>query len=118
MARNKMIVKQLNSIQNFGAMNILCTDKTGTLTQDRIILEKHLNLQGQDNEDVLQYGYLNSYYQTGLKNLLDLAVLEHAEIKKQMHLGQAYRKVDEIPFDFIRRRMSVVVEKAPDEHLL
>jgi len=112
MARNKVVVKRLNSIQNFGAMNVLCTDKTGTLTQDRIILEKHLSLEGEENEEVLQYGYLNSYYQTGLKNLLDSAVLEHAEIKKEMHIGQAFRKVDEIPFDFVRRRMSVVVEKS------
>lgn len=118
MARSKVVVKRLNSIQNFGAMNVLCTDKTGTLTQDRIILEKHLNLEGGDNDEVLQYGYLNSYYQTGLKNLLDSAVLEHVEIKKQMHIGQAFRKVDEIPFDFIRRRMSVVVEKSTEQHLL
>ncbi len=118
MSRSKVVVKRLNSIQNFGAMNILCTDKTGTLTQDRIILEKHLSLEGGENEEVLQYGYLNSYYQTGLKNLLDSAVLEHAEIKKQMHIGQAFRKIDEIPFDFIRRRMSVVVEKSPQQHLL
>ncbi len=118
MARSKVVVKRLNSIQNFGAMNVLCTDKTGTLTQDRIILEKHLSLEGEINEEVLQYGYLNSYYQTGLKNLMDIAVLEHAEIKQQIHIGQAYSKVDEIPFDFIRRRMSVVVEKSPQVHLL
>jgi P-type Mg2+ transporter len=117
MARSKVVVKRLNSIQNFGAMNVLCTDKTGTLTQDRIILEKHLSLEGGDNEEVLQYGYLNSYYQTGLKNLLDSAVLEHREIKKQINI-EAFRKVDEIPFDFIRRRMSVVVEKSPQQHLL
>ncbi len=118
MARSKVVVKRLNSIQNFGAMNVLCTDKTGTLTQDRIILEKHLNLEGGENEEVLQYGYLNSYYQTGLKNLLDSAVLEHVEIKKQMHIGQEFGKIDEIPFDFIRRRMSVVVEKSTQQHLL
>ena len=119
MSRSKVIVKRLNSIQNFGAMNILCTDKTGTLTQDRIILEKHLGLEGEDNDEVLQYGYLNSFYQTGLKNLLDLAVLEHTEIPQQLQLDKAaYRKVDEIPFDFIRRRMSVIVEKSPQQHLL
>ena len=118
MAQSKVIVKRLNSIQNFGAMNILCTDKTGTLTQDRIILEKHLGLTGEDNEEVLQYGFLNSHYQTGLKNLLDIAVLEHSEIKKELQLETAFRKIDEIPFDFTRRRMSVVVEKSPQEHLL
>jgi P-type Mg2+ transporter len=118
MARSKVVVKRLNSIQNFGAMNILCTDKTGTLTQDRIILEKHLNLEGEDNEEVLLYGYLNSYYQTGLKNLLDLAVLEHTEIKQQINLGPQFAKVDEIPFDFVRRRMSVVVQKSPEHQLL
>ena len=118
MAKSKVIVKRLNSIQNFGAMNILCTDKTGTLTQDKIILEKHLSLEGADNEDVLMYGYLNSYYQTGLKNLLDLAVLEHVELKKKVDIGPGYRKIDEIPFDFIRRRMSVVVEKSPQQALL
>ena len=118
MAKSKVIVKRLNSIQDFGAMNILCTDKTGTLTQDRIILEKHLSLEGEDNEQVLQYGYLNSYYQTGLKNLLDLAVLEHKDVHEELHLDKAYRKIDEIPFDFIRRRMSVIVEKTPQLDLL
>lgn len=118
MAQNKVIVKHLNSIQNFGAMNILCTDKTGTLTQDRIILEKHLNLNGEFNNEVLQYGFLNSYYQTSLKNLLDNAVLEHEEIKNELQLEKAFRKVDEIPFDFTRRRMSVVVEKGPGVDLL
>lgn len=118
MAQNKVIVKHLNSIQNFGAMNILCTDKTGTLTQDRIILEKHLSINGEVDIEVLKYGYLNSYYQTGLKNLLDIAVLEQGEINEEMHLETAFRKIDEIPFDFIRRRMSVVVEKSPHEHLL
>ena len=118
MSRSKVIVKQLNSIQNFGAMDILCTDKTGTLTQDRIILEKHLNLAGDDDMNVLKYGYLNSHYQTGLKNLLDVAVLENVQLKEELHLDKAFRKIDEIPFDFIRRRMSVVVESAPGKHLL
>jgi len=118
MARSKVIVKRLNSIQNFGAMNILCTDKTGTLTQDRIILEKHLNLEGGEDAGVLQYGYLNSYYQTGLKNLMDLAVLESSEIQEDYRLGKIFRKIDEIPFDFIRRRMSVVVQQSPQVHLL
>jgi P-type Mg2+ transporter len=118
MAQSKVIVKRLNSIQNFGAMNILCTDKTGTLTQDRIILEKHLSLNGKVDIEVLQFGFLNSYYQTGLKNLLDLAVLEHKEIKQELQLEKTFRKVDEIPFDFMRRRMSVVLEKSPQVHLL
>lgn len=82
MSQNKVIVKRLNAIQNFGAMDILCTDKTGTLTQDCVILEKHLDVEGKENEKVLFYGYLNSFYQTGLKNLLDLAVLKHSEIEK------------------------------------
>lgn len=118
MAQSKVIVKHLNSIQNFGAMDVLCTDKTGTLTQDHIILEKHLSLQGEDDTEVLQYGYLNSYYQTGLKNLLDLAVLEHTEIKEKMDVDRAFPKVDEIPYDFVRRRMSIVVQKNPQQHLL
>src|SRR6185437_14155809 len=79
MSRRKVIVKRLNAIQNFGAMDVLCTDKTGTLTQDRVILQKALDLLGQQSHEVLEYAYLNSYYQSGLKNLLDVAVLRHAE---------------------------------------
>ncbi len=111
MAQSKVVVKQLNAIQNFGAMDVLCTDKTGTLTQDKIILERHLDAKGEENAEVLLYGYLNSFYQTGLKNLLDLAVLEHQEIKDRLSSESPYIKVDEIPFDFSRRRMSVVVRK-------
>ena len=118
MSRQKVIVKRLNSIQNFGAMDVLCTDKTGTLTQDRIILEQHLDCRFQENEQVLRYAYLNSYYQTGLKNLLDRAVLEHVEVVHQLRIPQAYQKVDEIPFDFVRRRMSVVVRDFRGEHVL
>jgi Mg2+-importing ATPase len=118
MSRHKVIVKRLNAIQNFGAMDVLCTDKTGTLTQDRIILEQHLDFRFQENEQVLRYAYLNSYYQTGLKNLLDRAVLEHVELVHQLRIPQAYQKVDEIPFDFVRRRMSVVVSDFRKEHLL
>jgi Mg2+-importing ATPase len=117
MSRKKVIVKRLNSIQNFGAMDVLCTDKTGTLTQDRIILEKHVDIYGQENEDVLEYAYLNSFHQSGLKNLLDVAVLEYAGLNDQLRAGANYRKVDEIPFDFQRRRMSVVVE-GKGRHLL
>lgn len=118
MSKSKVVVKRLNAIQNFGAMDILCTDKTGTLTQDKIILEKYLNVDNEEDSKVLQYGYLNSYYQTGLKNLLDLAVLQHFEVHTQLNLDKEYRKVDEIPFDFERRRMSVVVENESNEHIL
>lgn len=110
MSRKKVIVKRLNSIQNFGAMDVLCTDKTGTLTQDKIILEKHVDILGQESEDVLEYAYLNSFYQSGLKNLLDVAVLEYAGMTDRIRAGAIWQKVDEIPFDFQRRRMSVVVE--------
>lgn len=118
MSKSKVIVKRLNSIQNFGAMDVLCTDKTGTLTQDKIILDKYMNLDGDENAEVLNYSYLNSYYQTGLKNLLDIAVLEHKDVAKTLHLEKEYKKVDEIPFDFSRRRMSVIVEKNPEMNLL
>src|ERR1039457_6494895 len=110
MARKKVIVKRLNSIQNFGAMDVLCTDKTGTLTQGKIVLEKHLDVHGDPSEKVLQYGYLNSYHHTGLKNLLDEAILAHEELEERLKAKEQYRKIDEIPFDFVRRRMSVVVE--------
>jgi Mg2+-importing ATPase len=118
MSRKKVIVKRLNSIQNFGAMDVLCTDKTGTITQGKIILEKHLDVRGNDSEKVLHYGYLNSYFQTGLKNLLDIAVLDHAHLEKELNLGVSFRKIDEIPFDFVRRRMSVVVENDANQHIL
>ena len=117
MSRKKVIVKRLNSIQNFGAMDVLCTDKTGTLTQDKIILEKHVDIYGHENEDVLDYAYLNSFHQSGLKNLLDVAVLEYAGLNDRLRVGANYRKVDEIPFDFQRRRMSVAVE-GKGRHLL
>ncbi|MGX6961439.1 magnesium-translocating P-type ATPase [Vagococcus xieshaowenii] len=109
MAKEGTIIKNLNAIQNFGAIDILCTDKTGTLTQDKIILEYHLDCNGQEDDRVLRHAYLNSYYQTGLKNLLDVAIIEGA--KEQLDLTSFnYTKVDEIPFDFERRRMSVVME--------
>jgi Mg2+-importing ATPase len=110
MARKKVIVKRLNAIQNFGAMDVLCTDKTGTLTQGKIVLEKYLDVNGDANEKVLHYGYLNSYHHTGLKNLLDQAVLDHEELEERLKAKERYKKIDEIPFDFERRRMSVVVE--------
>ena len=120
MSRKKVIVKRLNSIQNFGAMDILCTDKTGTLTQDKVIMKRHVDLQGEDSDEVLRYAYLNSYYQSGLKNLLDFAVLEHVDVQKDLHIDEhAYAKIDEIPFDFVRRRMSVVVSKTEtQQHIL
>ena len=110
MARRKVIVKRLNSIQNFGAMDVLCTDKTGTLTQGKIVLEKHLDANGDPSEKVLHFGYLNSFHHTGLKNLLDEAILDHEELEQRLKAKEKYRKIDEIPFDFVRRRMSVVVE--------
>lgn len=110
LARKQVIVKRLNSIQNFGAMDVLCTDKTGTLTQGKIILEKHLDVYGEPSEKVLHFGYLNSFHHTGLKNLLDKAILDHKELKEHLKADEKYRKIDEIPFDFVRRRMSVIVE--------
>ena len=109
LARQQVVVKRLDAIQNFGAMDLLCTDKTGTLTQDRIALARHADVLGRPSEQVLEFAYLNSHYQTGLKNLLDRAVLEHVELATELKLAQDYRKIDEIPFDFERRRMSVVV---------
>ena len=110
MAHQKTVVKHLNSIQNFGAMDVLCTDKTGTLTRDEIVIERHLNVKGEEDLSVLQYAYLNSYFQTGLKNLIDLAVIDKAAEKSITYLDNEYQKVDEIPFDFTRRRMSVVLK--------
>ena len=118
LSRQKVIVKRLDAIQNFGAMDVLCTDKTGTLTQDKIFLAHHTDVWGEDSDDVLENAYLNSYYQTGLKNLLDVAVLEHVEVHKELNPAINYRKVDEIPFDFQRRRMSVVVAENEAHHLL
>ncbi len=118
MSKKKVIVKHLNSVQNFGSMDILCTDKTGTITEGRVILEKYLNVSGQEDQNVLNYAFLNSYFQTGLTNLMDAAILKHKEIKKELSLEKNYTKIDEIPFDFARRRMSVVVENEKQEHLL
>jgi Mg2+-importing ATPase len=118
MAREKVIVKRLNAIQNFGAMNILCADKTGTLTQDRIILKRHLDIRGEESARVLQCTYLNSHFQSGLKNLLDVAVLQHVEMHKVLGIDKAFAKVDEIPFDFARRRLSVVVSDPDGKHVL
>jgi P-type Mg2+ transporter len=118
MSRNKVIVKRLNAIQNFGAADVLCTDKTGTLTQGKIVLEKHLDVHGQESERVLQYGYMNSYFQTGLKNLMDVAILDYGRVGEDLKVKTDYHKIDEIPFDFQRRRMSVIVEDNQKQHLL
>jgi Mg2+-importing ATPase len=118
LSRKKVIVKRLDAIQNFGAMNVLCTDKTGTLTQDKIALARHTDVFGHESDLVLEFAYLNSFYQTGLKNLLDRTVLEHVEVQKELQLAENYKKIDEIPFDFQRRRMSVVVSERDDHHEL
>ena len=115
MSKKQTIVKNLNSIQNFGAIDILCTDKTGTLTQDQVVLEYHLNVNGEDDNRVLRHAYLNSYFQTGYKNLMDLAIIRkteeaEAEDPRLVDLSEHYRKVDEIPFDFTRRRLTTVVQ--------
>ena len=115
MGSKKTIVKNLNSIQNFGAIDILCTDKTGTLTQDQVVLEYHMNLNGEDDARVLRHAYLNSYFQTGYKNLMDLAIIHRTEEEEAadsslVDLSEHYTKVDEIPFDFTRRRLTTVVQ--------
>lgn len=118
LSRQKVVVKRLDAIQNFGAMDVLCTDKTGTLTQDKVALARHVDVFGNPSDEVLHLAFLNSHYQTGLKNLLDRAVLEHVGLETELKLEQDYRKVDEIPFDFVRRRMSVVVCERDDHHEL
>lgn len=115
MSKKKVIIKKLNSIQNLGSVDILCTDKTGTLTQNKVVLEKHIDLMGNENDRVLKHAFLNSFYQTGLKNLMDIAIIEKTnELKDNSKalfgLDRIYTKIDEIPFDFERRRMSVVVQ--------
>jgi Mg2+-importing ATPase len=113
MSKKKVIVKHLHAIQNFGAMDVLCTDKTGTLTQDHVVLERYVDVTNRTSEDVLRYAYMNSFYQTGLRNLLDRAILTHTDLDVERNC----RKVDEIPFDFKRRRMSVVIDYE-DRHVL
>lgn len=111
MSKKKVIVKNLSSIQNLGAIDILCTDKTGTITEDKIVLDEYLDIYGNEDLEVLKYAYLNSYYQTGLKNLLDLAIINRANKHDLNNELNIYKKVDEIPFDFERRRMSVVLKE-------
>lgn len=110
MSKEKTIVKRLSSIQTFGEMNILCTDKTGTLTEDEIVLEKYMDTNGNENKRVLKHAFLNSYFQTGLKNLIDIAIILRAEKENMNILKETYIREDEIPFDFSRRRMSVVLK--------
>jgi Mg2+-importing ATPase len=118
MSRHKTIVKRLHAIQNFGAMDVLCTDKTGTLTEDKIVLIRHVDWHGSDSQRVLEHAYLNSLFQTGLKNLLDRAVIERAEQSGLRELAKTWWKVDELPFDFVRRRMSVVLEQSKRNKVL
>ncbi len=118
MSRKKVIVKKLNAIQNFGAMDILCTDKTGTLTEGRIVLEQYLNPEGDTDQKVLDYAYLNSYHHTGLKNLMDEAILDHEELAAALQIRESFHKIDEIPFDFVRKRMSVVLENKEGKNIL
>ncbi|WP_127958340.1 magnesium-translocating P-type ATPase [Serratia microhaemolytica] len=118
MARRKVVVKRLNAIQNFGAMDVLCTDKTGTLTQDRIILEHHLDVNGSSDNRVLHLAWLNSFHQSGMKNLMDHAVIRFGRGKPGIDALGRYSKVDELPFDFVRRRLSIVVQDEQHQQIL
>lgn len=118
LSKKKVIVKKLNAIQNFGAMDVLCTDKTGTITCGKVVLQRHLNIYGEESDRVLKYGYINSFYQTGLKNLMDVAILEQKDDGEDFDIADKYEKIDEIPFDFIRKRMSVVVKNKRMEDVL
>lgn len=111
MSRHKVVVKRLNAIQNLGAMDVLCTDKTGTLTEDRIVLDRYLDVRGGEDSEVLEYAYLNSHFQTGLRNLLDQAVIDRVLEAEEVVVDARFTMVDEIPFDFARRRMSVVLAR-------
>ena len=118
MSQKKTIVKALDSIQSFGAMNILCTDKTGTLTEDRIVLEKYLDIKGNEDTRILKHAFLNSYFQTGLKGNIDEAVINRALENKMEDYIEKYKKIDEIPFDFSRRRLSVIVTDGKKNQLI
>jgi len=117
MSHKKVIVKRLNSIQNFGGMDVLCTDKTGTLTEDRVVLMRHCNVAGRESDEVLLDGYLISYFQTGLKNLLDRAILDSVDFHRKA-VVEKYKKLDELPFDFTRRMMSVLVQEPEGKAVL
>lgn len=123
MAKRKVVVKRLNAIQNLGAMDVLCTDKTGTLTEDRIVLDRYLDVNGREDGEVLEYAYLNSHFQTGLRNLMDQAVIDRVLEAEEVVVDARFTMIDEIPFDFARRRMSVVLGRndvtgPPTEHVL
>ncbi|WGZ53387.1 magnesium-translocating P-type ATPase [Providencia alcalifaciens] len=118
MSKHKVIVKRLNAIQNFGAMDVLCTDKTGTLTQDRIILEHYLDSNGQKDSRILQLAWLNSFHQSGAKNMMDQAIIRRGRGNDKVEQLKAYQKIDELPFDFIRRKLSVTVKTPEGEALL
>ncbi|WP_328968060.1 magnesium-translocating P-type ATPase [Streptomyces sp. NBC_00239] len=111
MSKHKVVVKRLNAIQNLGAMDVLCTDKTGTLTEDRIVLDRYLDVHGNEDDEVLEYGYLNAHFQTGLRNLMDQAVIDRVSEAEEVVVDARFSMVDEIPFDFARRRMSVVLAR-------
>lgn len=118
MSKKKTIVKKLDAIQNFGAMNILCTDKTGTLTEDRIVLEKYLDINGHEEPRILKHAFLNAYFQTGLKGNIDEAIIKRALENGMKEVAERYKKIDEIPFDFSRRRLSVVVTDGTKKQLI
>lgn len=118
MSKKKTIVKKLDSIQNFGAMNILCTDKTGTLTEDKIVLEKYLNIKGEEDLRVLKHAFLNAFFQTGLKGNIDEAVIKRGIENGLGNFRETYKKVDEIPFDFARRRLSVIVSDGSKKQMI
>ena len=118
MSRQRAIVKRLNSIQNFGSMDVLCTDKTGTLTQDKVVLKLHLDVAGQDSDQVLAYAWLNSHHTSGLRNLMDAAILTHEDMAADPIAGGGYAKLDEVPFDFQRRRVSIVLKRGDEAPLM
>ncbi|MFD3574033.1 magnesium-translocating P-type ATPase [Streptomyces sp. NPDC058644] len=123
MSQHKVVVKQLNAIQNLGAMDVLCTDKTGTLTEDRIVLDRYLDAHGHEDREVLEYAYLNAHFQTGLRGLMDQAVVDRVDEAEEVVVDRLFTMVDEIPFDFARRRMSVVLRRdelsgPADEHTI
>ena len=118
MSKKKTIIKKLDAIQSFGAMNILCTDKTGTLTEDKIVLEKYLDIKGEEDKRILKHVFLNSYFQTGLKGNIDIAIINRAKEEGISEIAQKYTKVDEIPFDFSRRRLSVIVSDGEKKQLI
>lgn len=118
MSKKKTIIKKLDAIQSFGAMNILCTDKTGTLTEDKIVLEKYLSITGEEDKQILNDVFLNAYFQTGLKGNIDIAIIERAKQEGVDEILKAYQKIDEIPFDFSRRRLSIIVTKEENTEMI